>query len=227
MYAVSVALTMGLRVVRSYGSLATAPWVQPASSSLSLAIFLIVVAWVYLAWRGIPASHRGTMTPSRAACTLLLPVYNLYWAFAMNLALCDTLDGVLVAAGSDKRAPRTLAIVATTSWVVLTTIFVGLTALHRANTPMAILLTVAVDGLWFAYMILCDRAREEVARLGDDASALGVPRLSRIQRTKGTHPVAVIALSFIAIVGFFGCWQILQPSERTPASVHQDRPGSP
>jgi hypothetical protein len=218
MYAGNVALSTGLHVVQSYGSRATAPWVQAATSSLGLAFFLIMMTWVSLAWKGIPASHRGTMTPSRAAFTLLLPVYNLYWAFAMNLALCDTLDGILVAAGSDKRAPRTLAIVATTTWLVLSTLFGVLAIAHRANTAVGILLSVAIDGLWLAYMILCDRAREEVARLGADPSALGAPRLSRIQRRKGPHPVAAIAVSIIAVVGFLGCWQLLQPAERTPGS---------
>jgi hypothetical protein len=123
-----------------------------------------------------------------------------------------------VAAGSDKRAPRTLAIVATTTWLVLSTLFASVTIAHRANSAVGTLSSVAIDGLWLAYMILCDRAREEVARLGPDPSALGAPRLSRIQRKKGPHPVAAIAVSIIAVVGFLGCWQVLQPSERAPAS---------
>jgi hypothetical protein len=218
MYAGAVVLKLGIDVVRIYGAPATDPWVRAVTYSLAYAFFLIMMTWVYLAWKGIPASHRGTMTPARAAFTFLIPVYNLYWAFAMNLALCDTLDGILVAAGSDKRAPRTLVIVATTTWLGLTALFSVLGFVHPANSLVRLALAHVIESLWIAYMFLCDRAREEVARLAADPSALGAPRLSRIQRKKGPHPVAAIAVSIIAIVGFLGCWQFLQPSERAPLS---------
>jgi hypothetical protein len=223
MFAGYMALRMGSDLVPTLSLRAKTPMAIAFVATLGAAHYLIVLAWVVLAWKGVPPSHRGTMTPWRAALTFLLPLYNLYWAFAMNAALCDTLDGILVSAGSDRRAPRTLGIVASATWVSLMVIGALFSSAHRGlgisdrlNDTVGMALSALMGSLWLAYMILCDRAREEVARVGADPRALGAPRLSRVQRVKGAHPVAAIAVSIIAIVGFLGCWQILQPSERTP-----------
>jgi hypothetical protein len=218
MYAGSVTLGVVLNVLLEYGPRATAAWVNAAASSLSLAHNLIVLTWVYLAWKGIPASHRGTMTPWRAVLTFLIPVYNAYWAFAMNLALCDTLDGILESADSGKRAPRALAVVAPAAWLSLAVLGVIVFFARGWSATVEVSIRLATEALWFAYMVLCDRAREEVARLGAGGSVLGAPRLSRIQRNKGPHPVTAIAVAIIAIVGFIGCWQLSRPVARVPLS---------
>jgi hypothetical protein len=217
MYAGYMALSVGYRVVPFLGVGVSYLWWRAGfTTALGAAHYLIVLSWVFLAWKGVPASHRGTMTPWRAVLTFFIPFYNLYWAFAMNVALCNTLDGILVSAGSERRAPRTLAIVASAMWVSFLGIDRVLAAVHEVNAVNAMLslaMGPVTPSLWFAYMLLCDRAREAVARLGADPAALGEPRLSRVQRKKGPHPVAAIAVSIIAIVGFLGCWQLLQPAE--------------
>jgi hypothetical protein len=218
MFAGCVALRVGFNVVTTFGLGTSSPWLARVNSAGSWAYILIVMAWVYQAWAGIPRAHRGTMTPWRAVLTLWIPVYNLYWAFAMNMALCDTLDGILASAGSDRRAPRTLGIVANAAWLSYSVVIEVVTVADRPTAVLGTAMALAMNALWFAYMLLCDRAREEVARLGADPSALGAPRLSRIQRKKVPHPVTAIAVSIIAIVGFLGCWQLAQPVERKPAS---------
>jgi hypothetical protein len=218
MYAGYLALKWVLWSVGAFGSVETSWLFADLTASLEVGRVAIVMAWVFLAWKGIPASHRGTMTPGRAAFTLFIPLYDVYWAFVMNVALCDTLDGILTSAQSSKRAPRTLGIVASTAWLGVIALEFAFAVTGPRSTIPAVSLTIVSESLWLAYMILCDRAREEVARLGGDLSALGTPRLSRIQRKKGPHPVAAVALAIIAIVGFLGCWQVLQPSERVPLS---------
>src|SRR5262249_30176769 len=63
-------------------------------------------AWLYCAWKGVPEVQRGTISPWRAALSLAIPVYNLYWIFAINTVLCDTLNGILERAREPVRAPR-------------------------------------------------------------------------------------------------------------------------
>jgi hypothetical protein len=218
MYAGFLALRVAMDVLPRFGFRVSSGWFVAFMGALSAAHLFIVMSWVYVAWKGIPASHRGTMTPWRAVATFFIPVYDVYWAFAMNRALCDTLDGILASAGSDRRAPRTLGTVACATWVTFAAIGLVLATADPLNGGAGTSMMVAQGSLWLAYMLLCDRARDEVARLAGDPSALGAPRLSRIQRKKGPHPVAAIAVSIILMVGFLGCWQILQPTERVPAS---------
>jgi hypothetical protein len=69
-------------------------------------------------------------------------------------------------------------------------------------------------------MILCDRARDEVVRLGDRAAALGGVRLSQLQRERGPGALATVGLWLVILVVLvlgLACWQILQPGERVRA----------
>ncbi|MGH7298308.1 MAG: hypothetical protein ACRELB_25435, partial [Polyangiaceae bacterium] len=84
---------------------------------LRLGTYVFAVAWLHAAWIAVPASHRGTVSPRRAALTLLIPLYGLYWAYAVNVALCGTLDGILAHAGSRSRAPGMLARIAAGVWL--------------------------------------------------------------------------------------------------------------
>ena len=57
------------------------------------------------------------MSPKRAVFSLFIPFYNACWSIAVNVALCDTLDGILHRAGSHRRAPRALGVVASAVWL--------------------------------------------------------------------------------------------------------------
>jgi hypothetical protein len=39
---------------------------------------ILALAWIDLAWRAVPPTHRGTISPRRAAFSMLLPIYNAY-----------------------------------------------------------------------------------------------------------------------------------------------------
>src|SRR5262249_42611720 len=92
-------------------------WIQLVSFGVGLARAVLAFAWLYVAWKGIPKSRRGTITPRRAAFSLLIPFYDAYWALAVNVALCDTLDSMLERTRSEHRAPRVLAVVAGVAWL--------------------------------------------------------------------------------------------------------------
>jgi hypothetical protein len=50
--------------------------------ALGLSVAVQAMVWLYAAWRGIPEPYRGTISPRRAALSLLIPFYNAYWTIA-------------------------------------------------------------------------------------------------------------------------------------------------
>jgi hypothetical protein len=225
MYAAAFGVRTAINGSYALGWRPSTSLVSAASVAVGVAHTGIVLAWIFLAWRGIPRSHRGTMSPWRAVYSLFMPVYDAYFVVAMNVALCDTLNGILESARdgagrnlSLRRAPRTLAIVASVVWLSMFPAGLIVRFTNPRGLYAAWLLVTATGpmsgALWFAYMLLCDRAREVVAQLGADASALGAPRLPRIQRKKGPHPVAAIVLPLVAIIMLLASWQVLQPAAR-------------
>jgi hypothetical protein len=218
LYGTAVAATVIARVIAYFGTSPLSSVLASAQGLFWLATSGLAMAWLYAAWKGIPESHRGTISPRRAALSLLIPLYNAYWGIAVNLALCDTLDGILVRARSDRRAPRVLAIAAGAGWLGSFVLSAALSAAHRPVTIVQWLLTPAVTGgLWFAYAIQCDRARDAVARLGDRADSFGAPRLTQLQRQRGPSVLATVGLFVVLFVGFLVVWQLLAPGDR-PAS---------
>jgi hypothetical protein len=209
----------GIMIGRSLAYFAEAPLgpiAVTATSVLVYATVILAMAWLHAAWTGIPQSHRGTVSPRRAALSLLIPLYNVYWALAVNLALCDTLDRILARSSSSRRAPRTLAAVAWVAWLGCLVLNYAFSAADLPPTIVRSLLTTAITGgLWLAYMVQCDRARDEVARLGDGLAKLDTPELSQLQRRRGPGALAIGAIWWLVIMGL-GCWQILSPGERAP-----------
>jgi hypothetical protein len=186
---------------------------------------ILAMAWLYVAWKGIPESHRGTMSPRRAALSLLYPFYNAYFGIAVNLALCDTLDHILARSRSPLRAPRVLAMTAAAVWLVS---FVANAAIrtsgYAGGAPIPLVTIVVGGGLWLAYAIQCDRARDEVARFLAHGGDPGAARLSQLQRQRGPGVLGWFGLLLLVVMGL-ACWQLLAPAERPPVRV--EPPGSP
>jgi len=179
---------------------------------------VLAMTWLYVAWKGIPASHRGTLSPRRAALSLLYPIYNAYFGIAVNLALCDTLDHLLGRARSARRAPRVLAIAAAAVWLLSFVTNAAIRLSGRAGgVPIPLVTIVVGGGLWLAYAIECDRARDEVARFLAHGGDPGAPRLSQLQRQRGPGVVAWIGLVLLGVLGI-ACWQVLTPAERPPVT---------
>jgi len=183
---------------------------------------ILILAWVHAAWRGIPSAFRGTMSPWRAVLSYFIPVYNFYWGIAMNLALCDTLNVLLKRMGSERRAPRNLAIVAYAAWLAVSVGFIVDATLPINARHLQGATAIAVDAvvilLWPAYMVLCDYAREPVARIGDDVDALGPPTLGALQRAPRPGVAAWIGAGLLLVLAIFGLaiWQVLQPGPPRP-----------
>jgi hypothetical protein len=189
---------------------------HPAANALEVASYVVAAAWLYAAWRGVPANHRGTVSPKRAVLSFFIPFYNLYWGVAMNAVLCDTLNRIVRRAGSDIRAPRALGVAANVAWLgqcvawaAVSTAGIGGT--HFARLVFDLLAPSLVAALWVAYMVRCDDAGEVVARLGDRAGRLCAPRLASFQRTQGPDLVQAVPLWGIALLlvaGWHG-WQAI------------------
>lgn len=91
---------------------------------LVLTILLVYVqafvgmAWLYQAWKWLPWDQRysrhwkGWITPGQAAAMLLIPYFQYYWMFVVNLGLCDALDRLRVRYPTHEAAPKSLALVA-------------------------------------------------------------------------------------------------------------------
>ena len=143
----------------------TSPWVSPLQAGVAglstvatcvvWARTFVAVAWVTMAWRGIPERWRP-IAPGRAALLFFVPLYGFYWAFVVGLRLCAALDAVLVAAGDPRRAPRQLAIAAPSVGVAMAAMNVPLSLVLPA---FAVVVTIATTFAWFAYVFVCDRAR--------------------------------------------------------------------
>jgi hypothetical protein len=153
---------------------------EPVRTTLSYAVQVlhaaIVLAWVHAAWTGIPAQDRGSMTPRRAALTLLVPLYNLYWAFSVTVAFCDSLDLALAERSTERRAPRHFGIVGCVVWYadMLIRLVVNFatpnTFTARWGVPLqaarwlspSMVATSVVQFLWVAYMVQCNGALDEL-----------------------------------------------------------------
>lgn len=85
----------------------------------------IGIAWVHKAWSWLPwdqrysRSWKSWITPAQAALFLLIPYFQYYWMFVVNPGLCDALDRLRVRFPTREPAPKTLAIVACVTQIVI------------------------------------------------------------------------------------------------------------
>ncbi|HEX4446867.1 MAG TPA: hypothetical protein VH044_09030 [Polyangiaceae bacterium] len=112
--------------------------------------------------------------------------------------------------------------VANAVWLVTRVTGAAIHARHMEYAAHRVLLDLVfetvVGGLWVAYMVQCDRAREAVVQLGDRVSTLGAPRLSPLQRTPGPSVPRVIVLSLLVLIPGLACWQLVDPGSRRPVA---------
>jgi hypothetical protein len=76
------------------------------------------MAWMYQAWKWLPWDQRysrhwkGWISPGQAAAMLLIPYFQYYWMFVVNLGLCDALDRLRVRYPTRDASPKSLALIA-------------------------------------------------------------------------------------------------------------------
>ncbi|HSQ65862.1 MAG TPA: hypothetical protein VLM85_21720 [Polyangiaceae bacterium] len=69
--------------------------------------------WLHQAWKWLPMEQRfdknGKRVGPDGVFMLLIPYYNLYWMFVINLALCDAMERVRFTARTTQTASRDTA----------------------------------------------------------------------------------------------------------------------
>ena len=117
--------------------------------------FLVGVTWLGAQWARLPEeeqSWRGNrVLPYDAAGRNMIPLFNLYWMFAVNAALCAGIDVELSRKGRSAGAPRGLAVLCPVSLIVA--------FLTPGNARLAMLLVSA--GMWAVYMARIEEALDE------------------------------------------------------------------
>ncbi|HEX8912075.1 MAG TPA: hypothetical protein VF796_06920, partial [Humisphaera sp.] len=64
------------------------------------------LVWLAAVHGRVPKTRGDDPGAGKAVGLLLVPVYSLYWFFALGRRLCDRLDDVMAKAGMDRRSPR-------------------------------------------------------------------------------------------------------------------------
>lgn len=123
---------------------------------LRLVLLALAPLWIYYAWSGIPRELRYGITPGRAVLGLIVPVFSIYWIFAVNVRLCSCVDSLLTSIDDRRRAPKTLAIVATVIY------FAPIAMMLAEASRYTFLVLIADHVLWFVYMLQCDELRRAV-----------------------------------------------------------------
>ncbi len=172
---------------------------------------VFALTWVYFAWKGVPPPYRGSLSPRRAVLTFFVPVYNLYWMFAINPALCATLDAILQRARERRRAPTLLAHLALGVSICIGALAFALRpAASRVATGFLAVAPPLSSALWLVYMIECDKARRDVARVAGDLGPGREPVLPAIQRSKGPRGLGVVG-AVVGIALLLAIWNFLSP----------------
>lgn len=121
-----------------------------------LTTLVLSMAWLALAWGDVPPQLRQGLSPLSAVGRNFIPLYGFVWIFRMVDRLCSTLDAQLAWAGVLQRAPRHLGHLAAACTVAGPFLVRPIPALDWLPSLVA-------HGLWFAYMLRCDAARQAIA----------------------------------------------------------------
>jgi hypothetical protein len=132
-----------------------------AMEVLLVARFVVMLAWLYGAWRSIPPAFRSGRSPASAVLVLFVPCFNVVWAFVVATLVCLRINQALERSRSEVRAPAWLGAAATLGslWWFLPRYF----ELVVPAFVWRVAFTANNVG-WVAYVLLVDRARRELQR---------------------------------------------------------------
>jgi hypothetical protein len=129
------------------------PW-RTLAKAMLVSGWALGIAWIHSAFRSIPEKHRP-VTPLAAAVSFFIPVYGIYWLFAVHVKLGRAIS----AARSDRRLEHRSAIPLALAAVVATLIapylpYYLMPVVLSSPGMMAVrVLSVVVPGLlWLLYM---------------------------------------------------------------------------
>lgn len=89
------------------------------SYMLLMAWGILGLVWVHKFWSWIPPEQRYTpmwkkyISPGTAVCFALIPYFNIYWMFVLNLGIADILERMRVAYPTDKPPAKNIALINT------------------------------------------------------------------------------------------------------------------
>lgn len=155
-----VIFALALTHVVEYSESTAILWelVKKVDGIFALVKLAIVGVWIHTAWSDVPLGTREELhvSPGKAVGFLFIPFVNFYWILAMPRRLCIALDRALISRGGKASAPIVIALLAPALHLLH-----GL--LSKTTEGLPVLVSFAVTGgLWFAFMLRCDRARAEL-----------------------------------------------------------------
>jgi len=123
---------------------------------------IVSLIWLYGAWSAVPVDYRVTssgkrVSPGEAVGFLFIPFFNLYWMFVASGGLCDALDFMLRSSGTNRSAPKGLALAG---------------CIFQLVPYMNILIA---PFLWFFYMLQVDGVAKELEAAAARGPAAGGP----------------------------------------------------
>ena len=114
--------------------------------------------WVYDAWESIPAEHRevpvlGRVSPATAVALFFVPCFNVFWIFACNIGIANSINSAMLTRGSTEQVPVAVPVVAACQHFV-----------PYCNFLLGPL-------VWAGFMWMADKSRANLGRVDADAIA--------------------------------------------------------
>jgi hypothetical protein len=159
-YGAASALYLGLAAAAwILSSPQVAVYLANASFLIGLARPFLAIAWLYLAWAAVPPADRaeagGPSSPIGALGRFLIPIYSLYWAFAVFRTLATAINLPLIRRGAAPSVAPGFGYLG-----VVTSLFAMAFAQSLASIPLT-----AADTMFFLlFMTACDKGLAGAAR---------------------------------------------------------------
>jgi hypothetical protein len=211
-YAVVLLLSLLAVVSNDLGPLLGGASGREVASKLTSVRMILAVVWVRSAWKCVPEGQRGGLTPWGVIKPFLVPLYDFYWMFVFNIALCDILNANLEHRSS-LRAPRAFAVLAGT--FELGALVSGYAVRNPDLSILRSVVSFLPGAMWLVYMLFCEPACRAVAVLGP---APGVQPV-RLRAVPGCLTVVVSWLLFVAAAG---AWVHFHPRADHRHADHAD-----
>jgi hypothetical protein len=136
--------------------LAGGPFLALILSGTKLVCMVVWLFWMYLQWKRLPTHLQVVsglgVTPAQAALRNAIPVYCVYWMFAVNAALCDGINEVLAKKKRPRAAPVMLSLASPAAVLAMAALprFLDATAYATVYACSVV--------IWSAYMLGVERA---------------------------------------------------------------------
>ncbi|HWL87358.1 MAG TPA: hypothetical protein VNO21_16250 [Polyangiaceae bacterium] len=150
----------GMALLLDVGAMAGWPLAAQVDHLLAdvarVAAALFGLDWLRRQWERLPARLRAVkhraVTPNEAAWRNLIPFYQLYWMFAVNAALCNGINALLLKKGRPRMAPTWLSVICPITVLVEGQMWKVLQGV------VLVIANFAFGVMWIMYMLGVERA---------------------------------------------------------------------